>query len=150
MEKIKLFFKNLGVSGILGVSTSIIMILSAGLYAMFYAGNAGLMDNMSWESFIAFMVGGVISLGLCFFKKGMFAPIVQMTGSLFGLAYYVMKIFKYVSAAFTGIDSTWEPQFFILTIFILASVILSCVNLFKLVPDNAIEAFNNKEDDTNE
>ena len=102
------------------------------------------MDNMSWESFAALLSCGLISCALMFFKKGAFAAPAHIVGSLVGFTYYVMKIFKYVSAAATGIDSTWEPQFFILTIFIIASVVLSFVTLFMLFPCDFREVFQKK------
>ena len=146
MKSIKEFFSTLTPGWIIGSVTSLIMVLTAVLYAAFYAGNSGLMDNMSWESFAALLSCGLISCALMFFKKGAFAAPVHIVGSLVGFTYYVMKIFKYVSAAATGIDSTWEPQFFILTIFIIASIVLSFVTLFMLFPCDFREVFQKKEE----
>lgn len=94
------------------------------------------MKVMSWPAFIILMCGIACAVLLIAFRFDVMASTAMAIASLLSFVFYIYEMYTYISAAFTGIDSTWEASFFICTILFLAALILSvaafCVN-FKAV-----------------
>ncbi len=132
MGKIKNFFQHLSKGQIVCLATSIVMILAAVVYIACYANYAGIMDNMSWPSVICFFVGAFVSFGLMFVSESKYASIPQLVCSLGGFCFFVYKIYTYASAAATGIDSNWEPQFFLVAGFSLLALIGSITSFIMI------------------
>ncbi len=82
------------------------------------------------------MCGIACAVLLIAFRFDVVASVAMAVASLLTFVFYIYGMYIYISAAFTGIDSTWEASFFICSILFLAALILSvtafCIN-FKAV-----------------
>ncbi len=136
MEKIKNFFSTLSKGKILALSSALLMLITSLVNIICYAGAKSLMDNMSWPASIALAAGAAFTIGLVFLLDGKASPIPAVVGSLFGLGFFALKIYTWASAAALGIDSSWEPQFFIVVALIVSCIVLSCVSFALLVPSD--------------
>lgn len=136
MDKIKKFFSTLSKGKIVTLAAAVVMLATALVNIICYAGAKSIMDNMSWPATISLVVGALFTIGLIFIFDGKASPIPALAGSLLGLAFFTLKIYTWASAAAIGIDSTWEPQFFIVVGLIVASIALSCTSFAMLIPSD--------------
>ena len=87
-------------------------ILAAVLYAVFYGKPNGSMNNMSWPAFWLLLGAGALAAIAVLLKKARFGSYLLAVCSLIAFVLSVYAFYPYISAAFVGIDSTWEiPSF---------------------------------------
>ena len=119
---IKEYFRSKNAGFYVSLSGILVSILLAIVYAAFAGGGDGTSDNMSWAAFALLLAGGICALILLVLKQDRFAGIANSVFVLISFAMYVYAIYLYVSAALTGIDSTWSASFFIITILYVADI----------------------------
>ncbi len=91
------------------------------------------MDSMAWPA-IGFLVAGLVATIVLFaVKKERWAAPVLAGTQFISFLYYIYGMYPYISAAFVGIDSTWEVDFFVTLALYLASVIISVIATFYAV-----------------
>ncbi len=98
------------------------------LYAVFYGAGNGTMKLMSWPAFVAFLLGVAAAVLFIALRRDVLASITLSIGSLVGFMLYIYGMYTYISAAFTGIDSTWEASFFVCTFSFLIALILGILS----------------------
>ncbi len=74
-----------------------------------------------------------MSVALFFIKKAM-VPLVMSLFHFLALLYFVYAMYPYISAAFVGIDSTWEARFFITLILFVLGLVVNLVAVFRVSP----------------
>ena len=109
-------------------------ILAAVLYAVFYGKPNGSMNSMSWPAFWLLIGAGVLAAAMALFKKPRFGSYLLAVCSLIAFVLSIYAFYPYISAAFVGIDSTWEVPFFLVIVLLLASVIVNAVAAMKSLP----------------
>lgn len=122
--------KNLRFATILGVAGSAIAWIA---YVVLYGLMPRSMDSMSWSAAWLLLAGIAASVVLMLAKQESWAPRVLVTAQLVALMMYLYGMYPYISAAFVGIDSTWEAPFFITLVLHLAAFVLNAVAAFKSV-----------------
>ncbi len=104
-----------------GVVISLITLI---VYAAIYGGGTRSGQNMSWEAVWLLLAGIGISIVFAFLKKDRLIPAVMSLFHYAASLFFLYAMYPYISAAFVGIDSTWEVAFFItLFLFILGIVV---------------------------
>ena len=91
-------------------------ILAAVLYAVFYGKPNGSMNSMSWPAFWLLIGAGVLAAAMALFKKPRFGSYLLAVCSLIAFVLSIYAFYPYISAAFVGIDSTWEVPFFLVIV----------------------------------
>ncbi len=123
----KNFFALLGI--LLSLATAV-------LYAVFYGKTQSSMDNMSWIAFGLLIGGGVV--GLILYKlHSSWAPRVMGVCHLLALCYTIYQMYPYISAAFVGIDSTWEVPFFVVMGMLVAGLVVNAFAVGRSLPGTA-------------
>ena len=116
------------------------MILSLALAIVYVAMNGGgdsTMDNMSWPAFALLLVGFVAALALVVVKLDAYAAAAMSLFHIVSLGLYIYAIYMYVSAAMVGIDSSWTPSFFIITILYVAGLVVNLTGFCLSTPVTA-------------
>ena len=88
-------------------------ILAAVLYAVFYGKPNGSMNSMSWLSFWLLLGAGAFAAAATLLKKAQIGSYLLALCSLIAFVLSIYAFYPYISAAFVGIDSTWETSFFV-------------------------------------
>jgi beta-glucosidase len=109
-------------------------LLAAVLYAVFYGKPDGSMNNMSWLAFWLLLGAGTVAIAAALLSKARFGSYLLALCSLIAFVLSVYAFYPYISAAFVGIDSTWEVPFFIVILLLLAAVIVNMVAAMKALP----------------
>ena len=109
-------------------------ILAAVLYAVFYGKPNGSMNNMSWPAFWLLLGAGALAILAVLLKKARFGSYLLAVCSLIAFVLSVYAFYPYISAAFVGIDSTWEAPFFVVIALLLGAVIVNAVAAMQALP----------------
>ena len=111
--------------------------LTAVLYAVLYGNAVSSMNNMSWPAFWVLLAGSAVAAAFLLIKKPRFGAYVLAAADLAAFMLAIYAFYPYISAAFVGIDSTWEVPFFIVMALFLASVIVNAIVALSSVPAKA-------------
>ena len=109
---------------LIGIALSVITGI---VYALFYGSANTNMNNMSWTAFWLLLGGAAVSCGLMVLKQGRWSPRVMAVCHLAAFLLTVYQMNTYISAAFVGIDSTWEVSFFIVMGLYVAGLIVNAI-----------------------
>lgn len=109
-------------------------ILAAVLYAVFYGKPNGSMNSMSWLSFWLLLGAGAFAAAATLLKKAQIGSYLLALCSLIAFVLSIYAFYPYISAAFVGIDSTWETSFFVVIGLMLACVIVNIVAAMQALP----------------
>lgn len=119
--------------GLIPLAVAVVLsVVGVIVYASVYGAASTNMKVMSWEAFALFIAAIVFALGLTAICQGVFGALASAVCTLIGFLLYIYKMNTYISAAFTGIDSTWEAPFFIVTICFVGALAASIVSVCML------------------
>lgn len=94
------------------------------VYVILYGVIPRSMDSMSWPAAWLLLAGVAAAIVLVVVKRAIWAPVIMTAVHLVAFMLYLYGMYPYISAAFVGIDSTWEVEFFVtLALFVIAFVI---------------------------
>ena len=106
----------------------ILSVLAAAAYAALYGFSTGSMNCMSWPAVWILGAGAVADAALIFIaRKPRFGAYIMALASLAAFCLSVYAFNTYISAAFVGIDSTWEAPFFIVMGLLAASLTVNAI-----------------------
>ena len=114
----------------LGAALSLVGMIA---YVLLYGMVQRSMDSMSWQAVWAVGIGLVLAVVLFVIKKTRLAAPVLAAAQLISFLFYIYGMYPYISAAFVGIDSTWEVDFFVTLILYLAGLVVNIVAAFAAV-----------------
>ena len=114
----------------LGAALSLVGMIA---YVLLYGMVQRSMDSMSWQAVWAAGIGLVLAVVLFAIKKAHWAAPVLAAAQLISFLFYIYGMYPYISAAFVGIDSTWEVDFFVTLILYLAGLVVNIVAAFAAV-----------------
>ena len=111
----------------------VLSVLTAVVYALFYGSANTMMNNMSWSAFWLLIGGGAAALVLILVKQGKLAPAVMSICHLIAFTMTIYQMYPYISAAFVGIDSTWEISFFVVMILLAVGLVVNLVAAMRAI-----------------
>ncbi|MBR7058601.1 MAG: hypothetical protein IKI35_07720, partial [Stomatobaculum sp.] len=113
----------------------ILSVLAAAAYAALYGFSTGSMNSMSWPAVWILGAGAVADAALIFLvKKPRFGAYIMALAHLAAFALSVYAFYPYISAAFVGIDSTWDAPFFIVMGLLVIGLIVNAVAAATAMP----------------
>lgn len=115
---------------LLGIAASLLTMI---VYVVCYGTVQRSMDSMSWEAVWVLGIGVAAAVALVLVKQGNWAPRVLVAAHFIAFLLYIYGMYAYISAAFVGIDSTWEAAFFITLALFLVGLVINIVAAFKSV-----------------
>ena len=107
--------------GILSAVTALVYLLCYGLVQRS-------MDSMSWPALVLMAAGVVLSLALFFIRQRLWAPIVMAVCHFIAFLLFIYGMYPYISAAMVGIDSTWEAEFFLVSVLFLVGLVINLIS----------------------
>ncbi|MBQ4381192.1 MAG: glycoside hydrolase family 3 protein [Oscillospiraceae bacterium] len=116
---------------IIGIALSV---LTAVMYAVLYGKTNSSMDSMSWPAFWVLMAGALVALALVLLKKPRFGSYLMTACHLAAFMLAIYAFYPYISAAFVGIDSTWEVPFFVVMALFVAGLAVNAAAAFTSMP----------------
>jgi len=111
--------------------------LTAVLYAVLYGNANSSMNCMSWPAVWVLAAGSLVAVAFLLLRKPRFGAYVLVACDLAAFMMSIYAFYTYISAAFVGIDSTWETPFFVVMGLFLASTAVNAVAAFSSVPARA-------------
>ena len=113
---------------LLAIIGLILSVAAAAVYAALYGFSTGSMNSMSWPAVWILGAGALVDATLIFLvKKPRFGAYVMALAHLAAFALSVYAFYPYISAAFVGIDSTWDAPFFIVMGLMTAGLVVNAV-----------------------
>ena len=103
------------------------------VYIVLYGTVQRSMDSMSWQAVWTLGVGLVLAAALFALKKYRWAAPVLAAAHFVSFLFYIYGMYPYISAAFVGIDSTWEVDFFVTLALYLVGLVVNIVAAFAAV-----------------
>ena len=103
------------------------------VYIILYGMVQRSMDSMSWEAVWVMGIGLVLAFALFAIKRTRWAAPVLAGCQFVSFLLYIYGMYPYISAAFVGIDSTWEVDFFVTLILFVAGLAVNIVAAFMAV-----------------
>ena len=120
---------------ILPIIGLILSVLGAVAYAALYGFSTGSMNSMSWPAVWVLAAGAALAAVMIFVvKKPRFGAYIMALAHLAGFALSVYAFYPYISAAFVGIDSTWDAPFFIVMGLLAAGLIVNAIAAATAMP----------------
>ena len=113
-----------------GATLSLIGLIA---YIILYGMVQRSMDSMSWEAVWIMGIGLVLAFALFAIKRTRWAAPVLAGCQFVSFLLYIYGMYPYISAAFVGIDSTWEVDFFVTLILFVAGLAVNIVAAFMAV-----------------
>ena len=103
------------------------------VYIVLYGTVQRSMDSMSWQAVWALGVGLALAAALFALKKYRWAAPVLAAAHFVSFLFYIYGMYPYISAAFVGIDSTWEVDFFVTLALYLVGLVVNIAAAFAAV-----------------
>ncbi|WP_407271890.1 glycoside hydrolase family 3 C-terminal domain-containing protein [Radiobacillus sp. PE A8.2] len=113
---------------IFGILLSLLTLI---VYTSYYGRANTSMDSMSWIAFWLLIVGIVLA-GAFLYIKRVLVPVIMSLFHFLAFLYFLYAMYPYISAAFVGIDSTWQASFFITLILFVVGLIVNLVGVFRV------------------
>lgn len=133
-DKIKKFFDDRGVGSFIVLGTLFTMILTLIFWPAFYGNGQEITIKLSIGTIYVLALGVIASGILLYFFQGKYSAFPLLASNIFAFVLFVLDVYRYVSAAFTGIDSQFSFQFFFVFFLFLLDVVSSMVAFFFLNP----------------
>lgn len=108
--------------------------ITAIVYAALYGGGNTMMNSMSWPAFGLLLGGAALAMLLMLLRQPAPGTWVMGVCDLMAFCMSVYAFYPYISAAFVGIDSTWDAPFFIVMGLLAASMVFNVVMAGKAIP----------------
>ena len=103
------------------------------VYIVLYGTVQRSMDSMSWQAVWTLGIGLVLTVALFALKKYRWAAPVLAAAHFVSFLFYIYGMYPYISAAFVGIDSTWEVDFFVTLALYLVGLVVNIAAAFAAV-----------------
>ena len=100
------------------------------VYILLYGTVQRSMDSMSWQAVWAMGIGLVLAAVLFVLRQRALAAPVLAAAHFISFLLYIYGLYPYISAAFVGIDSTWEADFFVTLALYVAGLVLNIAAAF--------------------